>query len=80
MIEETRGDQPQRSKGGHDVVGIVLGVVDVGMVLQVHPREHRIAKAKQQRRSMAHHRIPKAVGVGSVMAGIVNHSALEVQG
>ena len=29
---------------------------------------------------MAHHRIPKAVGVGSVMAGIVNHSALEVQG
>ena len=62
------------------MVGIVLGVVDVGMVLQVHPREHRIAKAKQQRRSMAHHRIPKAVWMGRVMAGIVNHGALQVQG
>ena len=33
VIEEARGDQPQRSKGRDDVVGIVLGIVDVGMVL-----------------------------------------------
>ena len=80
VIEEARGNQPQRSKGGDDVVGIVLGVVDVGVVLQVHPREHRVTEAQQQRSAMAHHRIPKAVGMGGVMAGIVNHGALEVQG
>ena len=79
VIKETRGNQPQRSKGGHDVIGIVLGVVDVGVVLQVHPREHRVTEAQQQRGAMAHHRIPKAIGMGRVVAGIVNHGALEMQ-
>jgi hypothetical protein len=45
----------------------------------VHPGEDREAEAQQQRGAMAHHRIPEAVGVGGVMAGIVDHGALQVE-
>ena len=79
VIEKARRDQPQRTKGAHDVVGIVLGIIHMGVVLEVHPREHREAEAEQQRSAMAHHRIPEAVGMGGVVAGIVNHRALEVE-
>ena len=79
VIKKSRRDQPQRPKSRDDVIGIVLGVVDVGVVLQVNPREHWEAETEQQSGTVAHHRIPKAVGMGGVMAGVVNDRALEVQ-
>ena len=51
----------------------------MGVVLQVHPREDRKTKTQQQGSAMAHQPIPKAVGMGSVMAGIVNHGALQME-
>ena len=80
VIEEARRDQPERPEGADDVVGIVPGIVDVGMVLQVHPGEHREAEAQQQGGAVAHHRIPETVRMGGVMAGVVDHGALQVQG
>ena len=52
----------------------------MGVVLQVHPREHREAEAQQQGGAMAHHRIPKAIGMGGVVAGVMDDGALQVQG
>ena len=57
----------------------MLGIVDMGVVLKVHPGEHRKTEAQQQGRPMAHHRVPEAVGVGGVVAGIVDHRAFQVQ-
>ena len=48
----------------------------MGMVLQVHPGKNGKAEAKQQGSAMAHHRIPEAVRMGRVVAGVVNHRAL----
>jgi hypothetical protein len=79
VIEKSRRNQPQRTEGADDVIGIVLGIVDVGMVLQVYPREHREAEAEQQGRPMAHESVPEAIGMGGVVAGVVDHRALEVQ-
>ena len=61
------------------MIRIVFWVIDVGVVLQSAPREHRVTKAQQQRSAAAHHRIQKRLGMGRVMAGIVNHGALEMQ-
>ena len=76
VIKEAGGNQPEGTEGGNNVIRIMLGIVDMGMVLQVHPGEHRKAEAQQQGRPMAHHRIPEAVGMGGVVAGIVDNSAL----
>ena len=58
------------------MIGILLGIVHMGVVLQVHPREHRKAEAQQQGGAMAHHRIAEAVGVGGVVAGVMDNRAL----
>ena len=79
MIEKPRRNQPQGAKGAHDMVGIVLGVIHMGVVLQMHSREHGETETQQQGRTMAHQPIPEAVGMGGVMAGIVNHGALQVE-
>ena len=79
VIEEARGDQPERPEGADDVIGIVLRVVHMGVVLQMHPREHREAEAKQQCRTMAHHGVPEAAGMGGVVAGVVNDGAFQME-
>jgi hypothetical protein len=33
VIEKSRGNQPQRPKGANDVIRIVLGIIDMGVVL-----------------------------------------------
>ena len=76
MIEKSWRNQPQGSKSADDVIRIVLGIIDMGMVLQVHPGKNGKAEAKQQGSAMAHHRIPEAVRMGRVVAGVVNHRAL----
>jgi hypothetical protein len=48
----------------------------MGVVLQMYPGKNGKAETKQQGGTMAHHRIPKAMGMGSVVTGIVNHRAL----
>ena len=80
VIEEARRDQPQRPEGADDVIGIVLRIVHMGVVLQVHSREHREAEPQQQGRAVAHHGVPEAAGVGGVVAGVMDDRALQVQG
>ena len=51
----------------------------MGVVLQVHPRKDRETETQQQGRPMAHQCIPETVGMGSVVASIVNHGALQME-
>ena len=79
VIEKSRCDQPQRPEGGDDVVRIVLGVIDVGVVLQMHPREDRIAETQEQGRAVAHEGIPETIGMGCVVAGVMDDGAFQMQ-
>ena len=44
VIEKSWSNQPEGAEGAHDVIRIVLGIIDVGMVFQVDPGEHREAE------------------------------------
>ena len=52
----------------------------MGVMLQMHTCEHWKAEPQQQGRAMAHEGVPEAAGVSSVVAGVVNHGALQVEG
>ena len=68
MVEEPWRDQPQRPEGADDVVGIVVRIVHVGVVLQMHPGEHREAEPQQERSAMADAVMP-ARNHGMVLSG-----------
>ena len=80
VVEEAGRNEPEGTKGGHRVVRVLLRVVHVGVVLQVNPREHRIAEPQQHGGPMAHEGVPEAVGMGGAVAGVMDDGALHMEG
>ncbi len=55
------------------MIRVVLWIIDVGVMLQMHPRKHWEGKDQHQRTSMSHQGIHYAVAMGSIMTSIVNY-------
>ena len=79
VVEKSRSDQPERPEGAHDVIGVVLRIIHMGVMLQMHPREDGKAEAEQQRRAMAHGLIDPSIGMGRVVAGVMDHRPFQVE-
>ena len=79
VIEKSRSDQPERPERADDVIRVVLRVIHMGVMLKMHPREDGKAEPKQQRRAMAHGLIDPSIGMGRVVAGVMNHRPFQVQ-
>ena len=48
VIKKPWRDQPQRPEGADDVIRIILGIVHMGVVLQVNPGENWETETQQQ--------------------------------
>jgi hypothetical protein len=49
VVEKSWCDQPERSKRTDDVIGIVLRIIDVSVMLKVHPSENGKLNPSKQR-------------------------------
>jgi hypothetical protein len=57
------------------MIGIILWIVNVGMVLQMHSGKHRKGEPEDQGAAMAQDRINNAVAVGRIMGGVMDNRA-----
>ena len=52
----------------------------MGVMLEMHPGEDRKTEPQQKSRTMPHGLVDPAIGMGGVVAGIVDHRAFQMQG
>ena len=79
MIEKSWRDQPERAEGADDVIRVILRIVHMGVMLQMHPREHRKTETQQKSGTVAHGLVDPGNGVGRLVAGVMHNGSFKVQ-